>query len=112
MNDFGPVLCFTIMRMTSVPSQHITSSVLSRSSRVLVTTHTEGYRTVFTVLFCHVCLLVSYCFILSYMLPLTKRFLQQNSLVHFLFLPSQSRAQYTVPLLIFTIVRVLEGLYK
>ena len=44
MNEFVPVLCFTTMRMTSVPSHRdITSSVLSRSSPVAVTMHTEGY---------------------------------------------------------------------
>ena len=53
-NDFVPVLCFTIMRMTSVASQRdITSSVLSRSSSVPLTRHTEGYHVPYS-LYCSV----------------------------------------------------------
>ena len=53
-NDFVPVLCFTITRTTSVPSQRdITPSVLSRSSPVPVTTHTEGYHVPYS-LYCSV----------------------------------------------------------
>jgi len=43
-SDLVLVLCLTITRMTSLPSQRdVTSSVLSRSSPVPVNKHTEGY---------------------------------------------------------------------
>jgi hypothetical protein len=100
------------MRMKSLPSQRdITSSVLSGASPVPVITGTEGHHVpYFTVLLCHVSLLLAYCFTLSSTSPLTKRFLHQNSCMHVLFLPPETPHQYTVPLLIFTIVTTYTGL--
>jgi hypothetical protein len=111
-NDFVPMLCFAIMRMASVPSQrYFTYSVLTRSSPVPVTSHTEGYHVPYS-LYCSVMLTDILLFTLYYTWPLTKRFLHQNSLIHFLFRPSQSRDQCTVPLLISTAVTVLVGWQK
>jgi hypothetical protein len=109
-NDF---VHFTIMRMKSVPSQRdVTSSVLSRVSPVPVTMDTEGYHVSYS-LYCFVMSVYCHLTVLQYIIRgrLTKGFFIKIPL-SFLFRPSQSRVQYTVPLLIFTIVTVLEGLYK